>query len=455
MKQTSTSNLNNMTHITENNSATFKSLIWITLLLHLFACYLSFYKKAVYADLLINYLWIPAAVIVVIGLCRKIYFQRRINIFYFAFLCWMIITYWLKDDLLISDPTNRTFLISRGIICLIALPFAQIMNDTGKRRHIDTFLTIMVCITAILLWFSYIGALRGESFNFFDGRFMFGATYTYTDRMMLQFFNLYYYKTGYLALVCFFTTLYLAVSHWSIKRSVPYALLMITFTIAVVITYSRTAVFTFLIGLIIALLILLQHLQIRPAIRRAIIGFSSIAGIIIAAVGLNYTYKFFNSIRDIWYGIDTLSSRTDIWSSITELIHERPCSMIYGLPVNESMQIMNGYIDLADKVSNMHSGYLQTLVLTGLPGLVAVLLFCSYLIVAAARILFSKTSNTAYPSSVKLMVIVPVCCMIMNLIESLIFFNPVQTDILNLITALFSGYIIEYAYHQKQTKALN
>ena len=431
-----------------SQSIVFKVLIWFTLLNYALACFMSFYKKAVYADFLINYIWILALAVMVICLCKGFYFQRKIYLICCIFVLWMIMTFFMKGNAPLADPTNHTFLISRSTLCCIAFPFVYIMNDAQERKSLHTLLYIFVSVTAVLLWLSYIGILRGDSICLFNGRFMFGATYTYTDRMMLQFFNLYYYKTGYLALIGFFVTLYLAISHWTKHNCIYYVLLMVTFTIAIIITYSRTAVFTFVIGLLIALLIVLQHLNIRTRTRRIIMTISSFSGIIIAAVGLNITYKVFNSIRDIWYGIDTLSSRTDIWSSIIDVTHDMPEILLHGLPIRESMTIMNSYIDLADKVSNMHSGYLQTLVLVGIPGLIAIIAFCIYLLLAMKRIVFSSSNNSRETLSKKFMIIVPLCLLIMNLFESLIFFNPVQTDLFNFIFALFTGYIIEYAYHQ-------
>ncbi len=441
-------NLNNMPFVEKgNHSKIFKCLVWLTLLSYAFACFMSFYKKAVYSELLIEYIWIPAFAVIAASLLKGTFFQRKAYIACLLFLAWMLATFYMKDVAPVSDPTNQTFIIARCILCCIAIPFVHIMDDADHRKHLNSFLYLFVIITALLLWLSYIGALRGESFSFFDGRFLFGATYTYTDRMMLQFFNLYYYKTGYLALIGFFTTLYLAVSHWSKRRSILFIALFITFITAVVITYSRTAVFTCLIGLLIALYILLQQLNINQSTRRIIIALSTLAGTVLAAAGLNYTYRFFNSIRDIWYGIDTLSSRTDIWISVVDVIKDQPQVLLHGLPIRESMGIMNAYIDLTDKVSNMHSGYIQTLILVGLPGLLAVLVFCIYLTAAMGKILFSNTVGNREATSIKFMIIIPVCLMVMNIFESLICFNPVQTDIMNLIFALFAGYIIEYAYH--------
>lgn len=446
MKQNITfENLNNMPFVEKlQKMGIFKCFVWITLLCYLFACFMSFYKNIVYINIVTGYIQILAFAVMGYAFCQGLYFKRKIYAVYIIFLIWLILTFWFKDDLMIKIPIDRTVFITKCIMCGIALPFAQLMNDQHKRLHLDAFLGIFVSITSVLLCLSYIGALRGESFSFFDGMFKFGATYTYTDRMMLQFFNLYYYKTAFLAVICFFITLYLAVSHWTKRNRFLFIFLMLTFIIAIIITYSRTAVFTFLLGLLTALYILLQKMNVNRKIRHAILAVCTAVGVIIAAAGLNITYKIVNSTRDIWYGSETLSSRTEIWSSIFDIIKEMPQTLIYGLPINKSIGIINSFVDLSDTISNMHNGYLHTLMLTGIPGFLMILAFCIYLLRAIYRLISAEKQDV----TIKLMVIIPVCCLVMNMMESLIFFNPVQTDILNLIFALFSGYIIEYAYHQ-------
>ncbi len=444
--------LNNMLHTDAHiNLNVFKCLVWLVIMGYLFTCVMSFYKPVVYNNLLMDYMWIPAVAALCFGLYQNCYSGRKIYFAYLGLVIWLLITCWLKDDILLTDPANRTYLIAKCILCGLVLPFAHIMQDTVNRRHLDTFLSIIVTGIAAALWLCYIGALRGESFSLFGDRFMFGATYTYTDRMMLQFFNLYYYKTAYIAVLCFFTTLYLAVSHWTRRRSMIFIFLMLTFAAAIVITYSRTAVFTCLIGLLIALYILLRQLSISRVARIIILSASTVGGSLFAVAGLNYTYRFFNSIRDIWYGIETLTSRTDIWASIPGIIEDYPQALLYGLPIGDANAIMNQYIDLQDFIPNLHNGYLQTFILTGIPGLLAVIIFCIYLLYGSGRIIFSNKYKVRKQIAIKFMTIVPACCLIMNLLESLVFFNPVTTDFLNLIMGLFSGYIIEYAYYSKDT----
>jgi O-antigen ligase len=191
-------------------------------------------------------------------------------------------------------------------------------------------------------------------------------------------------------------------------------------------------------------------MNIKKKTLHLILTICTACGTVIAAAGLNLTYKIFNSTRDIWYGSDTLSSRTEIWSSIFDIVKEIPQTLIYGLPINKSTGVINSFVDLSDTISNLHNGYLQTLIIAGLPGFLMVIAFCIYLLIAFYRLMIANITTKENDISVKFMIIIPVCCLVMNTVESLIFFNPVQADILNLIFALFSGYIIEYAYHQEQ-----
>ena len=410
------------------------------------ASFTNFYAAYEYNRFLLGY--IELLVFIVIGCCigRGDYFQRKRYVGYLMYLIWIVVTYLFRGDIYLLDDNNRIVFINQCIFCGIALPFSHVSGDTKARKHLDTLFGIMIFVVAFLLWLCFIGAFLGENILLMDGRFEFGVKYTYTGRMMLKVLALYYYHLGYLSVVCFFSALYMAVTHWSKITAPLWILLLATFSAGILLTYSRTGVFSFAGGLLLAFHIFLQNLPLSKSSRRRIFLIAIIAGIFLTGAGMNLIYSAVHSIRDIWYGISTFSSRTEIWGAIFQVLRDYTSSIVFGLPLELGMSIVNQYLPDLDYIANMHSGFLQTLLALGIPGFLCIIWFTLYLIRCSCRVFFTP-SNCGITNSDKLLILIPAVSLFMALFESILFYGCVELTILNIINALTAGYIIETEWH--------
>ena len=442
----------NLRELLKNNiPIIYRILVCLTLFSFLFLCFMSFYNKTESVSYVNNLLCIPILLIICVNLLIGAYSHRKLYLFCFIFLIWIMLTYIFRGESPFEQENLYMFL-NRCLFCTIAIPFAHIMKDTKRHIYLNIFLILTISLLAICLWLCYAGIISGENISLCNGNLEFGASYTITRRIKLKVMNLHYYHLGYLSLFCFFSSLYLAVKYW-FKHLIPvWILLLATFGAGIIFTYSRGAIFTLVASLLLILAIRLKHLNFKRSHRIVILLVSTVVLAIVTVVGFNTLYKLVNSIRDIWHGLSTLSSRTTIWTSVLSVYGRYPLAAFYGLPLHNLMNIVNSFLPDLDWVNHMHSGYLQTLMSTGFPGLIAVVSLSVYIIKHCISVFFAP-SDSGISSSDKILTILPVASMVIGIFESIIFYNPVNIEIFNLITAVVSGYIIEMSRDISTSKA--
>ena len=423
-----------------------KGMLWITLFFAIVVCMTGFHSIDKYKSLFVSYVEVLVFASMGVCFCRGEYFKRNRYWFYMGFLVWIILTYWFRGGFMMSLE-NRSVFSMRCLLCGVALPFAQVTEDQERRKLLDSLIFLVLVLMAAMLWLCFIGALRGENIILLD-KLVFGVKYNSTGRVMLRCMNLHYYRVGVLSVACFFSGLYLACSHWSKRSSVLWIFFLLTFSAGVIVTYSRTAVFAWAGGLVMAFYSFLWQKQIPVGKRLLLVGLAAAAALIVSAVGLNLVYQLVRSTRDVWYGLSTLTSRTEIWAAVPQVFRDYPSAMLYGLPLESEMDIVNEYLPQLDWIVHMHSGYMETLMAVGLPGFAAVLGFVVSFTVAARKVFFAGHGE-AITLCDKLMVLVPVTSMIMCLTGSTLFYNVTDMEIMNVITALFCGYIFEKAWHNR------
>lgn len=87
-------------------------------------------------------------------------------------------------------------------------------------------------------------------------------------------------------------------------------------------------------------------------------------------------------------GLDSLSSeRLSVYRAVWQTLRENPRILLLGSAADEGLALVSAH--LPKPISHCHNFLLQTLLLTGLPGFLAVLLFCVLVLAAALRLLFS------------------------------------------------------------------
>ena len=416
-------------------------LLTSAILLSLISSLRIFFDPNGYTRFVLGHMEIIVFAVTAICLYRGDYSKRRHYPFCLLYLLWILVTYLSRGDLNLSIDSNRVALVNQCALCCVALPYAHFTKDSD-RRYLNHILMAIISVCAILIWLCLIGTITGRDITLMDGALKFGAQYTYTGRLKLRMLNLYYYHLGYLSVVCFFITLYLAVSRWA-ARFLPLLILMLcTFAAATLLTYSRTAVFALLGGLVIVFYIPLSRSCGNKKLRMAIFLLVTLAGIAATGAGMNLLYKAVHSIRDIWYGLSSLSSRTDIWSGSLRALIAHPFCMLFGFSLDTGMATVNEFIPLSDYIAHTHNGFLQAFVFLGLPGFLFVVAFFVYLI-RCCLTLFSAVHKGDVPVSVMMLVPIPAVSIFINLFESVLLYGEPKLIILSFINALVSGYIIE------------
>lgn len=213
--------------------------------------------------------------------CRGDYFRRREYGLGLLFVLWTLVCGWLRGEIDRSAAAQTEFL--RGLVLWgLIFPFAHLTGDRDRKLLEKLLLPVLVGMAA-LYGLTYIALLRGADIVLIPEWLVFGAAYTTTGRMMLKFLNLYHTCAGYLAVVCFYGALYLAVTYRKTRWLPAWLLLLTVFGIGVLITYSRTAVFTLTGGVLFAVYLYLQRHPMKPVLKVLTLILTAVAAL---AVGL-------------------------------------------------------------------------------------------------------------------------------------------------------------------------
>lgn len=413
----------------------------VTLFMFALLCFSGFYSIGLYRRFILSYPGILAFIAIGYSLDRGNHFNYPQYKVSFLYVAWIVIVYLSRGDIYLWDNETHAVLVSQCILCGLVLPFSIIGKDVQRRKYLDMLFCMITCTMAALIWLCFIAVLRGENIVLLDDRFIFGALYTYTNRIMLKVLNLHYYHLGFISTACFFMTLYLACSHRK-RRLLPLWLFFLgTFTAGILLTYARTSVFSFTGGLLMAFHILLQRTSLKKEARRILFPATASVCIFLTGAGMNVIYKAVHSIRDIWYGISTLSSRTEIWGALIPFFREHPSALLFGMQPEVAMPIINEYLPQLGVISHMHSGYLQTLLALGIPGFLCALVFTFFLIQSCIRVFFAQRGRIS--NAVKMLCIIPAVSVCMAAFDNTLFMGNEESIILSLIFMFVSGYLFE------------
>ena len=358
-----------------------------------------------------------------------------------AILLWMLITTLAKEPFPQTLLPGRTHFSEQCAVFCIALPFSRFIGAAG-RRHLNRILLVIVLLMACMIWLCLTGTFTGQTITLFHNGLSFGARYTETGRLKLRVLNLHYYHLGYLSVLCFFITLYFAAAKPARRWRPVWILLLLTFAASTLMTYSRNAVFALLFGLLAALYLLLQKLCRQKSLRIVIFCCCAAGGLLLTCAGMNLIYRAVHSIRDVWYGLSTLSSRTEIWSGGIRALLSHPQAILLGFPPDTGMETINRFIQPESHISHMHSGFMEMLVSFGLPGLILLAVLCVIILKRCCRLFFSSPEMGISPGN-RMLSLIPVLVMQMNLFDCLFPFQRRLPVLIPLICALVSGCIVE------------
>ena len=137
-----------------------------------------------------------------------------------------------------------------------------------------------------------------------------------------------------------------------------------------------------------------------------------------------------------------LGGRNLVWKCVISLLHMQPERLLHGSLDNEYMTMINIFISATDPgaiVANTHNFFLETLMLTGLPGLLLALAFTLILVWRMVRVFFAAGAEL----SVKLLTLPLATVLLKNMGETTLLRYD---DITNYVFFLAAGAFLAFSY---------
>ena len=144
----------------------------------------------------------------------------------------------------------------------------------------------------------------------------------------------------------------------------------------------------------------------------------------------------FEDKRDFSKDARTLTARTPLFRSAFIALKEEPIRILIGENDDEKMlYYANSIVQTEQHFAHMHNFLLQTLMVTGLPGLLLVLWFCICLVIRCWQLFFSKQTSL----SDKVLVIPMACYLLFFQLESGLF---TDVTVVTIFFFLIAGYVL-------------
>ncbi|MCI6378446.1 MAG: O-antigen ligase family protein [Clostridiales bacterium] len=413
---------------------------WITVLAAALVMVLNLltYERA--HALMQNCLSIPIYALLGVALYRADYAGDRVYRVGLAFVLWYAVTRILNGDHYLQYDYNQYRLVALCATYGLAFPLAGMLRDGQRRRALDCIALALVAVLAVCIWLGVIAALKGEiiTIPFFNSEFGLKGGRLW---ILSQHPNL----TAAVSLCGIFMLVYLLASHWRWWLLPPALAVGAGFFIALPLSDSRTGMVALLFGIVIAGAAALQRLPLPPKWRR-LAGIACLACVVlvVAVAGFGAAVKLVStagesgqavSQRSLLKDLPTLTGRTAAYAAVPTALSNDPLALLRGYDELEMMPAINRLT--AAHFDHMHNSYLQTLMLTGAPGLLMALWLSLRVIGSALKLLFSSKATL----SQKLLIPLPAALFLQGMLEHYLFVD--SYSILNLLFFLFAGYVIE------------
>lgn len=379
-----------------------------------------------------------------IGIClyRGEYHADRVYGLGLVFAAWYVLTRALNGDHYLQYDYNQYRIVCMAATYGLAFPFAAMLEDEKGRRALDRISAVLTAVIAAVCWLGVIAALRGEVIPvpFFDSQF--GIMEDGRLYVLGQHPNF----TAALSLCGLCMLIYLVVSHWKPWVLIPAAVAGAGLFMALPLSDSRTGMIAFLLSVVIAVMVGFQRLPIPVKWRRVIEVVCVVALVaVVAMAGFGAAVKVVStsnegeqtlSQRSLLADLTTLTGRTGVYGAVPATFAQHPLALLKGFDELEMMAAVNKNADML--YNHMHNSFLQTLMLTGVPGLMAALWLTWRIASASVRVLFVRDGGIS-PAQ-KLLVLLPAALFVQGMLEHYLFVD--SYSILNFLFFLFSGYVV-------------
>lgn len=378
-----------------------------------------------------------------ISLYRADFRADRIYWVGLALTAWYALTRVLNGDHYLQYSYNQYRVVCMTATYSLAFPLAAMLGDEEKRRALDRIAVVLTAALAAVCWLGVIAALRGEviTIPFFESEF--GIMEDGRLWVLSQHPNF----TAAASLCGLFMLIYLVVSHWKPWVLIPAA------------RGGR-----------------------GPVHGAASVGFAHRHDRLPAGCGhcgsgrLSASAHSRQMAQDrgdrvpcahggrggrggLWRGgqggihhqrwrtghLPALAAgrpghphgRTGVYGAVPATFAQHPFAIFKGFDELEMMAAVNKNVGIW--YDHMHNSFLQTLMLTGVPGLLAALWLTWRIASATVRVLFARGGEVS--SAQKLLVLLPVALFVQGMLEHYLFVD--SYSILNFLFFLFSGYVVQ------------
>ncbi len=375
-----------------------------------------------------------------ISLYRRDYERKHIYFLGLAFILWYIITRIILGDK--SLVRSSVTLIDLSVLYGLAFPFAKSSGDWNKRHIFDGIAIIYVITIAAASWLGVYYAVtdtgvfmpRSGSFYGLEG---------HPGRFQLLGQNPNH--SAVLISAAIMLTIYLLARYWKRQWIAPAAIVFLGLYSALAITDSRASSIAFLVAVALVAAVLASRIRVSSK------GLKFILIILIVCVSVFVCYKGLDIAtevigrnedtvqnREVSLDINKMSGRAEIYQAVIHHIQEQPHILIHGLldnQVTEKVIEETGY-----EYTHVHNSYLQTLMLTGIPGLLFSLYLSLRLALATWKLFFTDA-----PLAEKFLPLIPIILLVTSLVESLVFvpFGNLYWSLTNFLFLFTSGYVLE------------
>lgn len=390
------------------------------------------------------FLW-PAAIALMCLLWYRCCDERP---FPWDFFCLTAYVGWVYATCVFNgDPyleVNRHFMLAVLLGFGAAYPTFRLFDAKDRQRWFNRFAAVTVALTAALGAVCLYCCVKGIQLHvpFCDD--VLGLKYG-----RLYAFTLYPTEAACLFMLVCLLAVYLLTAVTGLWRKLLVGACAACLAFCVSLTVSRTAMICLCVGLgMLAFLLIFRALSKRgwlPRVAASVLalglvaygGFSAMLAMTTALSGepavTDLPVPAVAGVqlqrRSLDYDMGSFTGRTDLWQAGIQAIKERPVTLLVGM--SDAQVGLIPQRSLGRDTYHMHSVWMETLLLTGVPGLLLYLFMAVMLVCASVRLFFAR----GVPFSWNVLAILPPVAMINGLMEIYPSYSGKPMDLLFFLTA--------------------
>lgn len=382
------------------------------------------------------------------------------------YVVWYFLTRLLNGELWLQTP-DEARAVWELALCGVLLPVGTLLNAQGRRRLLNWLsLGVVGYLCPVGLVGIYTFFTRRSVYNPITGATIAGVKYP-NEFCHLNVTDL---NSNISALLFFLAFFLLVYQFFACRRKLWRVLMFPAAAICylnMAFTFSRNVMINFSLGIgMLALLLIRRAFPVRKLALQAVIA----AAVILAALplgmksfdltaalssriisrtvdfdylpedALEVTDDSFTDYRDFGEDLSTLTLRTSIYKGAFLTAVKDPIRLVKGCLYSHLMDYVNPL--LTRPHGHLHNFLLQTVGLTGLPGLLLVLGFCALLTWRMIRIFFSEKAELDFP--VRLLTIPLTGVLVYGMLEVPIFgYSDIRAFLFFLLAGIFLGWSYE------------